>query len=45
MRGQRTVIPGLGNNLVTLAIRLVPRRFVLRAVDSQQSRRRSSQEA
>jgi short-subunit dehydrogenase len=43
MRGQRTVIPGLANNLITLAIRLAPRRFVLRAVDSRQSRRRSAQ--
>jgi hypothetical protein len=43
MRGQRTVIPGLANNLVTLAIRLVPRRLVLRAVDGRQSRRRSAQ--
>jgi uncharacterized protein len=45
MRGQRTVVPGLANNLVTLAIRLAPRRFVLRTVDARQRRRRSSVEA
>lgn len=43
MAGQRTVVPGLANKLVTLAVRVVPRRFLLRAVDSRQSRRRSAQ--
>lgn len=43
MDGARTVVPGLANKLVTLAIRIVPRRLLLRAVDSRQSRRRSTQ--
>jgi short-subunit dehydrogenase len=45
MRGQRTIIPGLANKLVTLAIRVVPRRRLLRAVDQRQSRRRAAQQA
>lgn len=43
MSGQRTVVPGLANKLVTMAVRVVPRRFLLRAVDSRQSRRRAAQ--
>lgn len=43
MRGQRTVVPGFANKLVTLAIRVVPRRMLLKAVDSRQSRRRTAQ--
>jgi short-subunit dehydrogenase len=43
MRGSRTVVPGLANKLVAVLIRLVPRRLLLRAVDSRQSRRRSAQ--
>jgi hypothetical protein len=34
-------VPGLANKLVTLAIRIVPRRLLLRIVDSRQSRRRA----
>lgn len=45
MRNERTVVPGLGNKLVTLAARLLPRRLLLRLVDSRQSRRRSAQGA
>ena len=30
MRGQRTVMPGLANKLVTILIRLFPRRLLLR---------------
>ena len=45
MRGQRTIVPGLANKLVTLAIRIVPRRHLLRAVGSRQSRRRAAQQA
>jgi short-subunit dehydrogenase len=45
MSGQRTVIPGLANKLLTLAVRVVPRRLLLKAVDSRQSRRRSAQQA
>jgi short-subunit dehydrogenase len=44
MRGQRTVVPGLANKLVTLAIRVVPRRHLLRAVGSRQSRRRAARQ-
>jgi uncharacterized protein len=43
MRGKRTVVPGLANKLVILLIRIVPRRLLLRLVDSRQSRRRSAQ--
>jgi len=45
MNGKRMVLPGLGNKLVALAIRLVPRRLLLRAVDSRQSKRRANQQA
>jgi hypothetical protein len=43
MSGRRLVVPGLANRLVTLAVRLAPRRLLLRMVDSRQSRRRSAQ--
>jgi short-subunit dehydrogenase len=43
MRGDRMVVPGLANKLVTILIRIVPRRLLLRMVDSRQSRRRSAQ--
>ena len=43
MAGQRVVVPGLANKLVTILIRIVPRRLLLRMVDSRQSRRRSAQ--
>jgi hypothetical protein len=43
MSGSRTVVPGLANKLVTVLIRIVPRRLLLRAVDSRQSRRRAAQ--
>jgi short-subunit dehydrogenase len=43
MRGKRVVVPGLANKLVTLAIRILPRRFLLRMVDARQSRRRANQ--
>ena len=43
MRGQRTVVPGLANKLITILIRVFPRRLLLRIVDSRQSRRRSAQ--
>lgn len=43
MAGRRMVVPGLANKLVTLLIRVVPRRLLLRLVDSRQSRRRSAQ--
>jgi short-subunit dehydrogenase len=45
MRNKRTVVPGLVNKFVTLAIRLFPRRLLLRIVDSRQSRRRDAQKA
>jgi short-subunit dehydrogenase len=43
MRGRRTVVPGLANKLIAIAIRVFPRRLLLRIVDSRQSRRRSAQ--
>jgi len=45
MRGQRSIVPGLANKLVTLAIRVIPRRRLLRAVDRRQSQRRAAQQA
>jgi uncharacterized protein len=41
MRGQRTVIPGLLNKIGIMGIRIAPRRYVLRAIDARQSRRRA----
>jgi uncharacterized protein len=43
MQGRRTVVPGPINKLVTILIRIFPRRLLLRLVDSRQSRRRSAQ--
>ena len=43
MQGRRIVIPGLANKLVTLLIRIFPRRLLLALVDARQSRRRSAQ--
>jgi short-subunit dehydrogenase len=43
MRNKRMVVPGLGNKLVTLAVRVLPRRLLLRMVDARQSRRRAAQ--
>jgi short-subunit dehydrogenase len=43
MQGHRTVVPGPVNKLVTILIRIFPRRLLLRMVDSRQSRRRSAQ--
>jgi short-subunit dehydrogenase len=45
MRGQRTIIPGVANKLVTLAVRVVPRRRLLRAIAARQNRRRAAQQA
>jgi short-subunit dehydrogenase len=44
MAGHRTVVPGYINKLITILIRIIPRRLVLRVVDSRQSRRRSAQQ-
>ena len=43
MSGHRTIVPGFINNLVTVLLRLVPRRLLLKVVDSRQTRRRSAQ--
>jgi short-subunit dehydrogenase len=43
MGGHRTIVPGTVNRLLTVLIRLIPRRLVLWAVDRRQSRRRSAQ--
>ena len=45
MDGHRTIVPGFLNRLITVAIRLVPRRLLLAAVDRRQSRRRSASSA
>jgi short-subunit dehydrogenase len=45
MRGQRVVVPGAANKLVTLLARVLPRRLLLRLVGSRQSRRRAAQQA
>jgi short-subunit dehydrogenase len=43
MAGRRLVVPGLPNKLVTLALRIAPRRLVLRMVGARQNRRRAEQ--
>jgi short-subunit dehydrogenase len=40
MDGHRVVVTGFGNRLITVASRLVPRRFFLRMVDRRQRRRK-----
>lgn len=45
MRGQRVVVPGAANKLVTLLARVLPRRLLLRLVGNRQSRRRAAQQA
>jgi uncharacterized protein len=44
MDGHRTVVPGFINKMITVLIRIIPRRLVLRVVDARQSRRRSAQQ-
>ena len=43
MEGHRTIVPGLLNRLLTILIRLIPRRYLLAVVDRRQTRRRSAQ--
>jgi hypothetical protein len=45
MRGQRIVMPGLANKLITVLVRVLPRRFLLRLVGTRQSRRGSAPQA
>jgi hypothetical protein len=45
MGGHRTIVPGAINKLITLLIRVVPRRVILALVDRRQARRRSAQQA
>jgi short-subunit dehydrogenase len=45
MRGDRVVVPGAGNKLVTLLARILPRRLLLRLVGARQSRRRAAEPA
>ncbi len=42
MAGRRVVVPGLANKLLMLALRVLPRRLLLRMVNSRQSARRSA---
>lgn len=44
MDGHRTVVPGFINKMITVLIRIIPRRLVLRVVDARQSRRRSARQ-
>ncbi|MCW5693612.1 MAG: SDR family oxidoreductase [Pseudolabrys sp.] len=44
MAGTPVVVPGVGNKVVTLMVRVLPRRLVLRLVGRRQSRRTSSAE-
>jgi len=43
MGGHRTIVPGPMNRLITVIVRLVPRRLVLWAAERRRSRRRSAQ--
>jgi short-subunit dehydrogenase len=43
MGGHRTIVPGGLNKLITLLLRIIPRRYILAFVDSRQRRRRSAQ--
>lgn len=43
MEGHRTIVPGFVNNLVTVLIRIFPRRLLLKIVDSRQRQRRAAQ--
>ncbi len=45
MGGHRTIVPGTVNRVITVMVRLIPRRLVLWAVDRRQSRRRSARGA
>lgn len=45
MRGDRVVVPGAANKLVTLLARILPRRLLLRLVGARQSRRRAPEAA
>ena len=42
MEGRRTIVPGFINSLVTVFVRILPRRLLLKAVDSRQRRRRAA---
>ena len=44
MAGHRTEVPGILNKLVTLLIRITPRRLVLKVVNARQSQRRPALE-
>jgi len=44
MDGHRTVVPGFINKVITVLIRIIPRRLVLRVVDARQGRRRSARQ-
>ena len=45
MANKRTVVPGLAAKLVTIGIRLAPRRILLGMIDQRQARRRSARQA
>jgi uncharacterized protein len=43
MGGHRTIVPGAINRLITVLVRIIPRRMILGLVDRRQARRRSAQ--
>jgi len=44
MGGHRTIVPGAINRLITVLVRIIPRRMILGLVDRRQARRRSAQQ-
>ncbi|MDB5581032.1 MAG: hypothetical protein JWR80_6208, partial [Bradyrhizobium sp.] len=42
MRNKRVVVPGIANKVLTLAVRLLPRRMLLRKVAARQNQRRKA---
>ncbi|HXZ45667.1 MAG TPA: SDR family oxidoreductase [Pseudolabrys sp.] len=44
MGGHRTIVPGAINKLITVLVRIIPRRVILGLVDRRQARRRPAQQ-
>jgi uncharacterized protein len=44
MGGQRTIVPGFLNKLITMLIRLIPRGLILRVAEARQARRRPARQ-
>jgi hypothetical protein len=45
MRGERVVVPGWGNKLMTAVVQLAPRRIILNASAAVMERRRTAAKA